>query len=444
MLVPLLLGTSFALAVAPGERAQQILSDAEAPPFLLVCSPVGSLVDALAPFVALAPPMDLPENVAPFVQLLAPGAAEAWGLDLSGELLADPRGLRLPWAATPDQARAFLASMGEVSGDAPPWVLGPAGGSVADLVDGALVITDVSKTPSGGAGTFPIDLLEGLGGEQACVMGARAEKEGPITAMAAGVDLAGGPTVVRLQPRNPPPEILSSATTEVPEIRTQSPPLGVVVLAVDPLRLATDPALANLARKLDLADLDPEVVRFPEGVVIGFYGPVNQPNVAAAISSVRPNGRPVPVRWLRRGVKALGDDARFTSRTRFTANAGDMVFHGLIERGRLLLSTDPEVLEEMRADEGTPWVDEELAAWTRQWPLSVWAEVPDMMTHQGSTPVRLGIRTDGPAWEVTLDVGAGSVMAVGLMAAVAVPAAIKAFRDEVGEPGPGMLPPEAP
>lgn len=178
--------------------------------------------------------------------------------------------------------------------------------------------------------------------------------------------------------------------------------MAVLTLGVDPLALIEDlPSLPPKApRPEDLEKLRSQV-SVPPGATLGVFPAEHGVNLAIAVPIASASGRKMSAKKISAAMHKAEDGPEWTDSLHFHATDSKTPMLGALQNGRLLVASDPELLEELEADEGAAWITPELSALRDEWPVALLLHPPPGLTRLPQIPLLAGLRTTADYWEIT-------------------------------------------
>jgi hypothetical protein len=198
------------------------------------------------------------------------------------------------------------------------------------------------------------------------------------------------------------PELPEQSTGTPLDVKTKSNPVLVLSLGVSPLTLLSDPVINSKLQipEKDLKKLQRRLI-IPAGTLmaLGDFNVRENPNVLLAVPMHNRLGRDRGAFFIWRGLtKSLKNsslDYLTLDKHILSLEREGVVFFLSAQKGRLLVSTTREGLDDMIRNEGTPWVDEDLLRFSQEWPISAQLKLPPMMGMMigGLSTIDLGIKS---------------------------------------------------
>jgi len=376
----------------------------------LACAPAGRLF-TVASKLPLPPAIlqEMDENGRALLALLDPEKAAAAGLDREGTILmAADKGatpsIRLPFAGTRAQADSLLRQLyTDVEDTGNAWKLHAKGKPFTAVMDDRTLRVG----PADGTAGPKLDVPPAVGGLTAglpdvpgCAVYLKGvplpKAKGPMD-LVTFVPLSGGsPLIARLRGATPAPTALAQGGLVGDVAHTTETPTAILTVGV-PMDSLID-MLAKEFSASDLADFH-SIASFGSGAAVAFFGNPRDRRFAATLPLTAPDGSALnPKKVARVVVKVSEGTLKRAGATGFRGEFEGTELVGSVEKGRVILASDGELLADLRADGGVAWVTPEMRTWIQAWPVSV------QTASTGQAAARLGVRTAADYWELSAEV----------------------------------------
>lgn len=407
------------------------------PPFLAAsCTALRPMLQAsaiLEPMLARS----MGEQTGDLLPLLSTDLAGQAGLDGDGAFSItqwpDHVVVNLPFAGDSSQARALLARL------APAATIAETDGSwsgqsqrhtmTASLANGTLHLEVAS--PSKGRPVAPGAIFDGLGDEPGCAAftalipdpSKKSRPQALVIALPSGQPTA----QMRVAMSQPPPALLQSSQASNVQVHTEATPMAVATLGVDALELLELlPMPEGKAPPLEDIRKMQGKVSVPPGTTGAVFKYEDSVELAFVIPIASPSGRPLSARKISTYMHQAKDGPAWSDRYHFSAPNTKTPLLGVIQDGRLLVSSRQDLLDQMAADQGQAWITPELSAYQASWPVAVLFRPPPGFPSADGASLLAGLRGKPDYWELSATSaetrGAPSAEVVGAtIAALAAP-----------------------